>query len=124
MTATMPLLRRTRKPRKPRKRAEHSLAEIERERRKLDRQLQQCRQRLREEPERCAREQAERAVTMPPPDDLVDRERERRFYALATRKQLRNVRRSQAGSVLLFVLLVAATVALMMWMLRIAQPLP
>lgn len=118
MTSTMTLLRKTRKQ------AEPSLAEIKRKRRKLDRQLQKCQQRLREEPERRAREQAERAVTMPPPDDLQDRDRERRFYAMATRRQLSNVRRSQAGSFLLFVLLVAATIALMTWMLRIAQPFP
>jgi hypothetical protein len=42
---------------------------------------------LREEPKRLAREKAERASTMPPPDDFKDRQREYRFNAAMTRGQ-------------------------------------
>lgn len=117
MTLAMPSLRKARKP------DDATIADLKRQRETLDRQMQECQRLLREEPERRAREIAERAVTMPPPDDLADRLREKKFYAELSRGQLRNVRRSQAGSVLLFVLLVAATLALVMWMLRIVQPI-
>jgi hypothetical protein len=76
---------------------------------------------MRDEPKRIAREKAERATTLPPPDDFKDRQREYRFNAALTRGQLRNERRSQTASLLLFILLVTATIALSMWMLRIAQ---
>ncbi len=106
----------------PRKSAKDPLNEIEHERQRLEREEREYQRMIREEPKRIAREQAERASTLPPPDDFKDRQREHRFYAaLMTRGQLRNERRSQTASFLLFVLLVTSTIALAMWMLRIAQ---
>jgi hypothetical protein len=114
----MALRRASTKPSDP------SVAELKRQQAELSRRMRATQRELREAPGRRAREQADRAVTMPPPDDFADRQRERKFYAELSRGQLRNVRRSQAGSVLLFILLVAATIALVMWMLRIVQPMP
>jgi hypothetical protein len=95
------------------------LGELERERRRLAREERKFERLMREEPKRIAREQIERATTMPPPDDFQDRQREFRFYAALEKGQLHNQRRSQAASVLLLVLLGTATLALTLWVLRL-----
>jgi len=99
---------------------ELSLEELERKYADIEERARECEDFLREAPGRIAAEHAERAATMPPPDDLVDRRRERRFYELASRGELRNERRAQAGSSLLFLLLIIATSALAMWVLQLA----
>ena len=97
------------------------LGELERARRRIARQERKFKRLMNEEPQRIVREQAERAATMPPPDDLQDRQRETRFYAALERGRLRNERRSQTASIPLFILLVASTIALTMWLLRAAE---
>jgi hypothetical protein len=96
-----------------------SIKDLERIAADIEAQTRECEQFLREAPERIAEERAERAATMPPPDDLADRRRERRFYELVSRGELRNERRAQAGSTLLFMLLLVAATSLVMWVLRL-----
>ena len=95
--------------------------ELERERRRLARKERKFKRLMREEPERIVRERAERAATMPPPDDFQDRQREIRFYAQLDCGRLSNTHRSQTASLPLFVLLVTSTVALAMWLLKAAE---
>ena len=97
-----------------------TLEELKRKAADLERAEHDYEQFLLNEPKRIAAEAAERAATLPPPDDFADRRRERRFYELACRGQIRNERRAQAGSTLLFLLLIAATSGLVMWVLRLA----
>ena len=110
----MALLQSSRPPIEP------TIEQLERESARIEEQAREYEQFLRDEPRRIAAAAAERAATLPPPDDLADRRRERRFYELACRGQIRNERRAQAGSTLLFFLLIAATAALVMWVLQLA----
>ena len=70
---------------------------------------------IEEGPDRIRREIEEEITTMPPPDDLEDRRREYDFYTKLTRGEIRNERRYQAKSAVLFLLLATAIVALSSW---------
>lgn len=54
-------------------------------------------------------------TTMPAPDDLADRARERKFYAELSRGELQNERRYRARSTVLFTLSVCATLSVCWW---------
>ena len=71
------------------------------------------------EPEKILREAQEQAVTLPPPDDLADRHRLRKFEQVASRGQVRNERRTQGRSLLLLFLLLAATAMLAAWVIKL-----
>ncbi|MGJ8697903.1 MAG: hypothetical protein ACSHYF_16415 [Verrucomicrobiaceae bacterium] len=74
----------------------------------LERSIEEAPLKLQEELER------ERTM-MPPPDDLADRARERKFYAELSRGELQNERRYRARSTVLFTLSFAATVSVCWW---------
>lgn len=94
---------------------ERELEEIRRMEDAIERQRREMEQLMREVPRR----KQEAMATMPPPDDLRDREREHKFYLeLATRGEVRNEIRAQAGNTVLLLLLVAATSAIIWWMIQ------
>ena len=70
---------------------------------------------IEEGPDRIRREIEEEITTMPPPDDLEDRRREYEFYTKLSRGEIRNERRYQAKSAILFLLLATAIAALTSW---------
>lgn len=72
-------------------------------------------------PERLQREWEERERTLPPPDDLADRERRSKFEDMATRGEVSNRRRAQTRSLLLLFLLIAAAAALLSWLVAMIQ---
>ena len=72
-------------------------------------------------PDRLRQEMEDELTTMPPPDDLDDRRREHKFYSQLSRGEIRNEHRYQARSAFLFVLLVAAIVALSSWIYSVLQ---
>ena len=72
-------------------------------------------------PARLRREAEERAATLPPPDDLADRKRQRDFEDKVSRGQVRNERRAQGRSLILTVLLIAAIAALAFWSIQLAR---
>ena len=74
-----------------------------------------------EAPERIRKEMEEEITTMPPPDDLEDRRREHKFYSQLSRGEIRNEHRYQARSLMLFVLLVTAILALSAWIYSVLQ---
>lgn len=74
-----------------------------------------------EAPERIRKEMEEEITTMPPPDDLEDRRREHKFYSQLSRGEIRNEHRYQARSLILFVLLLVAIVALSAWIYSVLQ---
>jgi len=64
----------------------------------------------------------EQYATMPPPDELEDRRRERMFMARAmSRNEVRNERRYQAQSGFMIFLLLLSAVAMIAWAVKIAQ---
>jgi hypothetical protein len=71
-------------------------------------------------PEQLELEIREKESTIPAPDDLVERERAKRFEEQATRGQVRNERRTQGKSLILLFLLLLATAALILWIVKLA----
>lgn len=67
------------------------------------------------------RNRAERECTIPPLDEIQDRERHRQHEQLVSRGEIANVRREQNQGLLLLLLLLAATAALVWWGLRLMQ---
>ncbi len=84
-----------------------------------ERQLHERIQNASAAPEKILREAQEQAATLPPPDDLADRRRLREFEEKASRTQIRNERRTQGKSLLLLVLLLAATAMLVSWVVKL-----
>ncbi|MFC7336789.1 hypothetical protein ACFQY0_06345 [Haloferula chungangensis] len=72
-------------------------------------------------PQQLELEMIEQERTMPPPEDLEDRKRVRDFEEKAARGQIRNERRTQGRSLLLMFLLLAATAAMVAWVITLAQ---
>ncbi|MEP4076394.1 hypothetical protein [Haloferula sp.] len=72
-------------------------------------------------PEQLELEMREQERTMPPPEDLEDRERQRIFEEKAARGQVRNERRTQGRSLLLMFLLLAATASMVAWVITLTQ---
>ena len=71
--------------------------------------------------ERIERERHERERTMPPLDELKERERRRKHEEIVSRGEVANIRRVQNRSLLMLLLLVAATAALICWGLQLMQ---
>jgi hypothetical protein len=86
--------------------------------REIERRLEAQIRNASAEPEKILREAQEQAVTLPPPDDLADRHRLRKFEQVASRGQVRNERRTQGRSLLLLLLLLTATAMLAAWVIR------
>lgn len=94
------------------------LAELERQQAELERQQRAVAALV----EQAPKHRAEAAATMPPPDDLRDRIRVVKFEAMvASRRELRNEHRAQAGNFLILLLLIAATAAVILWMVQFVR---
>lgn len=76
---------------------------------------------LQELPKQLELEMIEAETTMPPPDDIVDRQRQRDFEARAARGEIRNERRTQGRSLLLMFLMLGATLAVITWIFTLAS---
>ncbi|MEM1083727.1 MAG: hypothetical protein AAGI48_06355 [Verrucomicrobiota bacterium] len=72
-------------------------------------------------PQQLELEMQEQERTMPPPEDLEDRRRQRDFEEKAARGQIRNERRTQGRSLFLMFLLLGATAAMVAWVITLAQ---
>lgn len=86
-------------------------------------QIRQLESLIEEAPDEIRRRMEEERTTMPPPDDLEDRRREHKFYTQLSRGEIRNERRHQARSAMLFVLLATAITALSAWIYQFLQGL-
>lgn len=72
-------------------------------------------------PQQLELEMIEQERTMPPPEDLEDRKRVRDFEEKAARGQIRNERRTQGRSLIMMFLLLAATAAMVAWVITLSQ---
>ncbi|MFT5883401.1 MAG: hypothetical protein ACI9FG_001916 [Crocinitomicaceae bacterium] len=90
-------------------------AEIERQKNALQAQINELQSFIKEAPEKLHREEQDRLQTMPAPDELSQRRRENDFSDRLTKGELKNERRHQARSALLFVLLFSAIVCVSLW---------
>ncbi|MBB5353734.1 hypothetical protein HNR46_003995 [Haloferula luteola] len=71
-------------------------------------------------PSQLELELLERESTIPPPDDLIDRDRHRRFEEQAARGEIRNERRAQGRSLVLMFLMLGALAAVISWVIELA----
>lgn len=89
--------------------------------RAAEQQLRQRELEFEENQKRIARERIERDSTMPPLDEIEARERRKHHEQIVSRGEVANIRRDQNRSLLLLVLLVAATGSLIWWGIRLMQ---
>ena len=71
--------------------------------------------------ERIERERHEREHTMPPLDELKERERRRKHEEIVSRGEVANIRRVQNRSLLLLILLALTTAGLIWWGLQLMR---
>jgi hypothetical protein len=94
------------------------LDSLERSEKELARRQRQ----LDEEARRIQRDKMESARTLPPSEEIKLRAKMKEHHEmLMTRGEVANMRREQNSSLLLFVLLLAATAGLVWWGLRLMQ---
>jgi hypothetical protein len=102
---------------KSRKARDTKLDPLDEAQRELDAKIAE----LKALPQQLELEMIEQERTMPPPEDLEDRKRQRDFEEKAARGQIRNERRTQGRSLLLMFLLLVATAAMVAWVITLAQ---
>ncbi|MFC4993576.1 hypothetical protein [Rubritalea tangerina] len=101
------------------KKKAQDFAEIERQKEALQAQIEELQSFIKEAPEKLQQEEQERLQTMPAPDELTQRRRENDFANRLTKGELKNERRHQARSALLFILLLTAIVFVSLWVYKI-----
>lgn len=89
--------------------------------RETEQQLLLRQQEFAEIPKKLAQELKERECTMPPLAEIEDRRRRIEHDQIVSRGQVSNILRDQGRSVLLLVLLLAATGSLIWWGLKLMQ---
>ena len=72
-------------------------------------------------PEREREAEEERMRTLPPPSEIIQRKREKKFMEQLSRGELKNQKRNQAKSGFLLFLLILATLAIGLWIYRAVQ---
>ena len=72
-------------------------------------------------PERERQAEEDRLSTLPPPAEIIERKREKKFMEQLSRGELKNEKRHQAKSGFLLFLLVIAILAIALWIFRAVQ---
>lgn len=89
--------------------------------RAAEQELRQREKEFAENRKRIAHERIERESTMPPLDEIQTREKRKHHEQIVSRGEVANVRRDQNRSLMLLVLLVAATCTLIWWGVKLMQ---
>ncbi len=89
--------------------------------REAQQQLVQREREFAENQKRIHRERIERECTMPPLDEIQNRERRKLHEQVVSRGEVANIRRDQNRSLLMLVLLLATTFSLIWWGLKLMQ---
>lgn len=101
------------------KKTNPDLSEVDLEKQKLEEKIRELESFIAEAPQKMEREHLDKLQTMPAPDDIAQHQRENNFAHRLTKGELRNERRHQARSALIFVLLVIAIVFVSLWVYKI-----
>ena len=72
-------------------------------------------------PQRIAQEQRDRECTMPPLAEIEERRRRRAHEDIVSRGEVANIQRGQNRSIVLLLLLLAATGSLIWWGVKLMQ---
>ncbi len=89
--------------------------------RAMETELSQRNREFEENEKQIARARREREITMPPLEDIADRERRKRHELAASRGEVENKKHVLRKSFLLLVLLTAATGSLLWWGYQLMQ---
>lgn len=89
--------------------------------REREEELTRLKREFEENHRRLAEERSERERTMPPLEEIQARQARIRYEQSVTRGEFANVRRDQNRSLVLLLLLLAATGTLIWWGLRVMQ---
>lgn len=89
--------------------------------RETEQQLLQKQKEFAEIPKKLAAEIRERETTMPPLAEIEDRKRRLAHEEMVSRGEVANILRDQNRSLMLLVLLLAATASLIWWGLKLMQ---
>lgn len=94
---------------------------IERQKAELQAQIDALQSFIQEAPEKLQQQQIDRMTTLPAPEELQQRRREKDLHERLTKGEVKNERRHQARSAILFILLVLALISLAGWILNVVQ---
>lgn len=92
-----------------------NLSSLSARERELQQQIEQLQDFVEHGPERERQAEEERLSTLPPPSEIQDRLREKKFMDQLSRGELKNEIRNQTKSGLLLLLLVLTTLAIGWW---------
>lgn len=107
------------------KKKDETISAVDAEKAKLEAKIKELESFIAEAPEKMQQEHLDRLQTMPAPDDIVQRQREKNFAYRLTKGEIKNELRHQARSALIFVLLVIAIIIVSLWVYRIiSTPAP
>lgn len=101
--------------------SEHSsfeLDELARQDAELQDKIKQIQSFIHEAPDKLQKEEDDRIQTLPAPDEISERRREKEFFDRLSRGELKNERRHQAKNGVILVLLVVAITATCLWISR------
>ncbi len=99
-------------------RAEDELSSISQKEAELQNQIKHLQSFLEEAPEKIKQAQEEEFQTLPAPDEIAERRREKEFFDRLSRGELKNERRHQAKNGVLLVLLLIAITMVCLWIYR------
>lgn len=89
--------------------------------RELRQQIEQLQDFVEHGPERERQAEEDRLRTLPPPSEIQDRLREKKFMDQLSRGELKNEMRNQTKSGVLLLLLILATLAIGWWIYQTVQ---
>lgn len=87
----------------------------------LQKQIQEIQSYIEHAPDKIKQAQEESFQTMPAPDEISERRREKEFFDRLSRGELKNERRHQAKNGVLLVLLIFAIAMVSLWIYRQLQ---
>jgi len=94
------------------------LDELAKQDAELQNKIKQIQSFIHEAPDKLQQEEDERISTLPAPDEISERRREKEFFDRLSRGELKNERRHQAKNGVILVLLVIAITAVSLWIYR------
>ena len=104
-------------PEKP-EQTSFELDELARQDAELQDKIKQIQSFIHEAPNKLQQEEDDRIRTLPAPDEISERRREKEFFDRLSRGELKNERRHQAKNGVILVLLIIAITAVCLWISR------
>lgn len=94
---------------------------FERQKAELQAKIDALQNFIQEAPEKLQQQEIERTSTIPAPEELLQRRREKDFFDQLSKGEVKNERRHQARSAMLFILLVLLIISVANWILNVIK---